>query len=101
MQYRHLADDAGSGVDVDCVLRADADARGVGAAVLAHDGDEGRVAPFLDTVNAHPGEALAVVRLWQGRHVVFDGAGDHAGAAAVASIEIDDHAVAGGLCGML
>src|ERR1017187_9405502 len=61
----HLADDAGGGVDIHRLLRADADAGGILAAVLAEDGDEGGTAvgafgTVIDFENADPGEAGGV-----------------------------------------
>ena len=41
---RHLADDAGGWVHIDGLLRADGDAGGIVAALLAEDGDEGAAA---------------------------------------------------------
>src|ERR1035438_2272561 len=97
----HLADDPGGGVDIHRLLRAHADARGILAAVLAEDGDEGGAAvcafdAVIDLEDADPGEAGAIGGgSGGGGHVVLDGAGHHAGAATVAAIDVDGHAVAG------
>src|ERR1035441_3560505 len=97
----HLADDAGGGVDIHRLLRADADARGILAAMLAEDGDEGGAAlrafgAIIDLEDADPGETGAIGGGSGGwRDVVLDGAGYHAGAAPVAAVDVDGHAVAG------
>src|ERR1019366_2184511 len=97
----HLADDPGCGVDIHRLLRADADVGGILAAVLAEDGDEGGAAAgtfgtVIDLEDADPGEAGAIGGgSGGGGDVVFDGAGYHAGAATVAAVDVDGHAVAG------
>src|ERR1019366_6120559 len=96
----HLADDSGGGVDIHRLLRADADAGGILAAMLAEDGDEGgapvtALGAVIDAEHADPGEAGAIGGAGGGRgDIVFHRAGHHTGAAAVAAIDIDAHAVA-------
>src|SRR5450759_750352 len=98
----HLADDSGGRVYIYRLLRADADARGVLAAMLAEDGDEGgtpagALGAVIDPEDADPGEAGTVgSAAGGGEDIVFDGAGYHAGAATVAAVDIDGHAVARG-----
>src|ERR1022692_235230 len=97
----HLADDPGGGVDIHRLLWADADAGGILAAVLAEDGDEGGAAvgafgTVIDLEDADPGEAGAIGSgSGGGGDVVLNGAGNHAGAATVAAVDVDGHAVAG------
>src|ERR1035437_4143346 len=96
----HLADDSGGRVDIHRLLRADADARGVLAAMLAEDGDEGGAPAgsfhaVIDLEDADPSEAGAIgSAAGGGGNIVFDGAGYHAGAATIAPIDVDGHAVA-------
>src|ERR1017187_468473 len=97
----HLAYDPGGRVDIHRLLRADADAGGILAAMLAEDGDEGGAAvgafsAVIDLEDADPGEAGAIGGgSGGGGDVVLDGAGYHAGAATVAAVDVDGHAVAG------
>src|SRR5208283_432632 len=97
---RHLADDAGFRVHVHRLLRADVYARRVVAALLAEDGHERGAALRISTVvihlvNANPGDALSIIGgFGHRRDVVLHRAGHHAGAAAVALVDIDRHAVA-------
>src|ERR1035437_137001 len=96
----HLADDSGGGVDIHRLLRADADAGGILAAMLAEDGDEGgapagALGAVIDSEHADPGESGAIGgAAGGGGNIVFDGAGYHTGAATVAAVDIDAHAVA-------
>src|ERR1035437_6725531 len=98
----HLADDSGGGVDIHRLLRADADAGGILAAMLAEDGDEGgapagALSAVIDSEHADPGESGAIGgTAGGGGNIVFDGAGYHTGATTVAAVDIDAHAVARG-----
>src|ERR1017187_3412617 len=102
--FGHLADDSGGRVDIHRLLRADADAGGVLAAMLAEDGDEGgapagALGAVIDLEDANPGEAGAVGGAGGGRRdIVFHGAGYHTGAATVAAVDIDAHAVTSSRC---
>src|ERR1017187_7238689 len=97
--FGHLAHDAGPGVDVHCLLRAHAGAWRMFTTMLAKHGHEGRplagiFLAILHLVHADPGDALALIDARVGRrNVVLHGAGHHAGAAAVAAIDVDRHAV--------
>src|ERR1035437_370712 len=105
--FGHLAHNPGGRVDLDGLLRADGDAGCILAALLAQDGHEGRppvgiVFAVIHLEHADPGDAFAIGGAFMGRrNVVFDGAGHHAGAAAVAAVDIDGHAVACRLAGFL
>src|ERR1035437_6222597 len=96
----HLADDSGGGVDIHRLLRADADAGGILAAMLAEDGDKGgapagALGAVIDSEHVDPGESGAIGgAAGGGGNIVFDGAGYHTGAATVAAVDIDAHAVA-------
>src|SRR5205085_1778141 len=74
-------------------------AGGVLAALLAEDGNEGRafagiVFAVIHLEHSDPGDALALVNAGvRRRHIVLHGAGHHAGAASVAAIDVDRHAV--------
>src|ERR1019366_741249 len=98
--FGHLAHNPGGRIDFDGLLRADGGAGRILAALLAQDGHEGRppvgvVLAVIDLEHADPGDAFAIGGAFVGRrNVVFDGAGHHAGAAAVAAVDIDGHAVA-------
>src|ERR1017187_2530868 len=69
------------------------------ATVLTHHRHEGRPAigiffAVIHFVYADPRESLAVGSTLVGRgHIVFHGAGHHAGPAAVAAVDVDSHAV--------
>ena len=92
---RNLADDAGGRVEFHGVLRADRDAGCLFLALLAHHWNERRAAGVLVAHHTHGRDAGAFVRGGRGgRYVVLHGAGDHAGAAAGAAVDVDQHAVA-------
>ena len=95
----NLADNAVVVIDFGGCRRTDGNAGCMMVAVHARSGEIGHLGfwkrfPVCDLIKLHPGDGTLLVRFIRpDGHIIFSGAGDHAGPAARAPVQIDNHSV--------